>query len=278
MCPTCKPACTAAGASSLPGPGGNPAVGSSKFCVPMLGNKGSSMYMDGFTLTSTSPGQTCLAFLWPQLLIDVPWKLALACVAAVGLCFCVEPISVARRFLPRKRQRDVGLILYALSLTLAYLGMLLIMTYSYELFLSALVGLILGHVAAARAGQKVQLSDSQGDWPQEGAGPACCRLATSAGSHSPLLRRDDDGFGGMGPPPMGSVVAEFSVTGMTCSTCVCAVERALKGVDGVVNACVCLQTRSARVYVRPSVDAFVLCAAVAETGFGATPMSSSTSS
>ena len=63
--------------------------------------------------------------------------------------------------------------------------------------------------------------------------------------------------------------ATLPVVGMTCASCVARVEKALKGVDGVVDASVNLATERATVeFVPTKTDRAALAAAVEAAGYG----------
>jgi P-type Cu+ transporter len=61
---------------------------------------------------------------------------------------------------------------------------------------------------------------------------------------------------------------EFGITGMTCAACVGRVERALKKIDGVLEASVNLATERATVQTAPSIHSDVLKAAIVKAGYG----------
>lgn len=63
---------------------------------------------------------------------------------------------------------------------------------------------------------------------------------------------------------------ELAVRGMTCASCVSRIERALRGVPGVMDAAVNLATEQARVRVIASVTDDALLAAIVAAGYGAT--------
>jgi len=68
----------------------------------------------------------------------------------------------------------------------------------------------------------------------------------------------------------GAREARIAVTGMTCASCVSHVERALKGLDGVVGAQVNLATDSARVtYLPDAVDGDAMVRAIRNAGYDA---------
>jgi copper chaperone CopZ len=220
------------------------------------------MYMDGFTLTSKSPDQYCLTYLVPGLLIDSRHRLLLACVITVVLSSMVELVTVARRLLPFQRQRDVGLCFYGASLIFAYFTMLLIMTYSLELFVSAVLGLLVGHVASS------MFEDCGSVGAATGGGTPSCRLAHGfdPSTASPLLATTSTEL---------QHQLLLSVSGMTCSTCVGAVQKALEAHGGVYSAQVSLQTNEAQVVCSKQTDAEALCSVVRGIGFEAAPGASS---
>merc|ERR1719221_955687 len=102
MCPECKPACTSASVTSVHPP---PEIAVSSFCAAADG--GISMYMDGFAWTSRSSEKPCLVFLAGNLVIDTPWKFAVACLSVFLIACCAEQVTLARQFCPQKRQQDV---------------------------------------------------------------------------------------------------------------------------------------------------------------------------
>jgi Cu+-exporting ATPase len=65
---------------------------------------------------------------------------------------------------------------------------------------------------------------------------------------------------------------DLNVEGMTCASCVGRVERALKGVPGVLDASVNLATERAQVRMLEGADLAALPAAVAKAGYVATPL------
>lgn len=67
-----------------------------------------------------------------------------------------------------------------------------------------------------------------------------------------------------------SQTIELNVTGMTCDHCVHAVTTAVKDVEGVVDAEVSLQDKSARI-TGDGIDLQKVLAAIEEEGYAATP-------
>mmetsp|Transcript_9761 Transcript_9761/g.21437 ORF Transcript_9761/g.21437 Transcript_9761/m.21437 type:complete len:624 (-) Transcript_9761:140-2011(-) len=158
MCPKCKPVCGYGDSAPSPSPSPSPLptpppTTSTDFCVPMSGDQGTTMYMDGFQWTAASPDATCLTFLFKSWILDTKWKFILACVGAVLLGLSIEVINAVRRRFAKKKNsapaRWMTYLLQAVTLLLAYIIMLLIMTYSLELFLASILGLALGPVLGA---------------------------------------------------------------------------------------------------------------------------------
>lgn len=215
------------------------------------------MYMNGFTWTSVTPDQTCITFLWPGLVIDRLWKLVLSCIGVVLISACVELVTLARRGLSKPRQRDAGLIFHVISLIFAYTAMLFIMTYSIELFLSAILGLTLGHVLTRWLSERLgalSTTNANADASElETGGTPCCALSR-----------------GLGVP--GGVRSEsvmLQVSGMTCEACVHTVRGALEAVPGVVRVQVSLPNSSALVTFDPPANIECLSKAVDDVGFDA---------
>lgn len=272
MCTSCQPMCTVAGETSSPS---GPSSLSTGFCVAMsaYGGSGTTMYMDGFTWTSLAPRQTCLAYLVPQLVIDRPWKLVIACLVTIAQSACIELVSVARMRLTSPDRLCLGLVLHAVSLTLAYIAMLFVMTYSIELFLAVIIGLLLGNLSTRRvkevlaardlrragAGQYTNFASRRPsiDAPSAlgqtvGAGTPCCQLASGSG---------------LGNRPSLEEVC-LPITGMSCTACVNTVERALEALPGVQRASVSLKDNNASVVCNSPANLEEMHHAVLDVGFG----------
>jgi Au+-exporting ATPase len=75
----------------------------------------------------------------------------------------------------------------------------------------------------------------------------------------------------MNAPTRFTETLSLPIEGMTCASCVGRVERALKSVDGVLDASVNLATERAEVRLSPSVTRADLAAAVEDAGFAVPP-------
>ena len=106
---------------------------------------GTSMYMDGFNWMGT----TCVIYLFPTWVLSSSAKLVAACLGSILMGILLEYVLWKRRLVSQVPKGNVRLALsslvYGVQLSLGYLVMLVIMTYSGPLFLSTVVGLMVGH-------------------------------------------------------------------------------------------------------------------------------------
>merc|ERR1712232_1308319 len=114
------------------------------------------------------------------------------------------------------------------------MGMLFIMTYSLELFIFSIAGLVAGHML-------VELE-------QDDSGAPCCRLAR-------------------GPDFVAPDVAVLAVTGMTCQACTHTVRRCLEGEEGVLRATIDLEGRKATVMFQAPANIASMSEALDDIGF-----------
>ncbi|KAL7574133.1 hypothetical protein ACA910_014817 [Epithemia clementina (nom. ined.)] len=110
---------------------------------------GTSMYMDGFHWTDT----TCVIYLFPDWVLTSQGKLAAAGIGTIVFASALELIIHLRRRTmlsllpcPGYRRLTVSALFYGLQITMGYMLMLVIMTYSGVLFFCTIVGLVSGHV------------------------------------------------------------------------------------------------------------------------------------
>lgn len=116
-----------------------------KYCYGATG-----MYMHGFEWE----GQTCLVYLFSDLVIHSRSWLVLACFTTIVFGVAVELVMKQRRMFvanrlfgfPTYQRLALAGLSYAVQLTMGYAIMLLVMTYSGPLVLSVVTGLMLGHV------------------------------------------------------------------------------------------------------------------------------------
>jgi hypothetical protein len=106
-----------------------------------------SMYMDGFHWRST----VCIIFLFPQWILSSRAKVVGASIGTLIFAMALELGIHQRRMVVTSMKAGHGRLaasaaLYTLQLTMGYMLMLLIMTYSAPLFVCVVLGLVCGHV------------------------------------------------------------------------------------------------------------------------------------
>jgi hypothetical protein len=181
-CKTCKPTCATSSPNAIPSPAPVPSDSDSEFCITMPGGSGTTMYMDGFKWTTLAQREVCVAFLFPGLVLNKAWKFALACLATILISVSLELIALVRK---QTSNWCVKLLLQAVTLTLAYIAMLIVMTYSLELFCCVIFGLLLGpvitnHISKDKKDQatdEASAAQVQMETGGVGAGTPCCRMA-----------------------------------------------------------------------------------------------------
>ena len=104
------------------------------------------MYMDGFHWQDS----ICVIYLFPEWVLSSAGKLAGASIGTLFFGMVLEAVIFARRrvvgsFEGWKRLLASG-FMYGTQLTLGYLLMLVVMTYSGPLFMCVILGLVAGHV------------------------------------------------------------------------------------------------------------------------------------
>ncbi|OUS49580.1 hypothetical protein BE221DRAFT_188880 [Ostreococcus tauri] len=132
-----------------------PASNAEGFCNTAI--TPTTMYMDGFTLSTKNTFKPCVALLFKGWSLRTPALLALGFFATVCMGMSIEALASLRRNLqnpgfcnchniPSTRSRAYATSVYAVQITFGYLLMLVSMTYHVALFCAVIVGLILGHV------------------------------------------------------------------------------------------------------------------------------------
>lgn len=114
-----------------------------KFCYG-----GTSMYMDGFHWL----GDTCVIYLFRGWVVSTSGALIGACFGSILFAMALEGIIRMRRYVVNSLAKGtwkrliMSATFYGLQLTMGYMIMLIVMTYSGPLFLSVILGLMGGHV------------------------------------------------------------------------------------------------------------------------------------
>jgi len=141
-------------------------IGRSKWCNGVV----TSMHMSGFAsvFSADRASRPCVVFLMSRLVMDTPKKFLIGCVTATGLGVLTGALLAMRRLTGGTTCSFVcvQLPLYALTLFLGYLDMLLVMAYNLELILAVILGLTFGHAMFSRLGVSKNASE-------EGATPCC---------------------------------------------------------------------------------------------------------
>ena len=195
-------------------------VGEEKYCYGST-----AMYMQGFEWQGTQ----CVAYLFQSWVLDRPWKFALAAVGTIVFGIVLEGTIYLRRiFLAKAAEAAAaggggstwGSILmpaatYGIQLTLGYLIMLVVMTYSAPLFICVILGIVFGHAGFAFLRDRTQrdrTSSSQtsasgtgaglaqpgqavGFTMADGATPCCQNEIIEPCCCDPVDDEDPDGFG-----------------------------------------------------------------------------------
>jgi hypothetical protein len=109
---------------------------------------GTSMYMDGFHWVNEG---LCVIYLFPGWVLSTRAKLAFASLGTIAGGTILEGIIYQRRRVLQSMnqgygRQGVGGLFYGLQLTVGYLLMLVVMTYSGVLFVSTISGLVVGNL------------------------------------------------------------------------------------------------------------------------------------
>ncbi|KAF4651616.1 hypothetical protein FOZ61_010326 [Perkinsus olseni] len=118
-----------------------------------------AMFMDGFNWMRGTSTQ-CVILFTRSWVLDTAWKFALGCIGVLLLGMLVEGILWARRrYLRHIRNKwahaIIGALTFGISVSIAYLAMLVVMTYSCELFLCLCAGLVIGHFVFGNVRQRI---------------------------------------------------------------------------------------------------------------------------
>jgi len=114
---------------------------------------GTDMFMQGFT-ASGNPREACVILLFSSWTLDTRAKFAAGCLGVILLGIAIEALLCFRRLVQSRRllgritgtiRRGVIVFLFGLNILSGYLAMLVAMTYSVELFLCMVAGLVAGH-------------------------------------------------------------------------------------------------------------------------------------
>jgi len=141
MDPSCKWECKGSGHSNH--------STEEKFC----NGQGTDMYMQGFTASGDSK-DACVILLFKSWVLDTRTKFAFGCIGVILLGIAIEGLLCLRREIQSRKillrirgltRRASIIFLFALNIGSGYLAMLVAMTYSVELFICMVLGLVIGH-------------------------------------------------------------------------------------------------------------------------------------
>lgn len=202
-----------------------------------------SMYMQGFTTTSSH--NACVVLFFQGWVLDTRLKFVIGCIFVVFLGICTQGAIRLRSLLVSGRRKRllkdkvVDSAMFGLNVVLGWTMMLVAMTYSVELFSCATLGLVVGNFAFAEASESKIL------------GSPCCNAVNDSGfSRFETLN-----------------TLKLSVEGMTCSNCVETVEKAILRVEGTTHAIVLLSEKHAMVRFQQPATEQAIINAVEAVGF-----------
>lgn len=140
-----------------------------------------AMYMQGFSWEGT----TCLVYLFSSWVIKSRAALLLSCIGTIVFGIFTEYVIRKRRtvlkhfFDPRKRLA-MSALLYGCQLTLGYMLMLVVMSYSGPLVLSVITGLVSGHIIWNYSDATVKNEKNTDVLVFEGSTPCCQNVVDDA--------------------------------------------------------------------------------------------------
>jgi len=168
---------------------------------------GTDMFMQGFQ-SSGNAKDVCVILLFNSWILDTRTKFAIASIGVILLGIGIEAMLCFRRKLQKRRilpringlYRRVAIVaLFGLNIASGYFAMLVAMTYSVELFICMIIGLVMGHAifnTGAAVGESVD---------------PCC-----ASQRDHVLVRVEEDFGDCDQSDLGSVTREEAGNGHCC--------------------------------------------------------------
>jgi len=219
-----------------------------------------SMHMEGFTLAT--PDQACVILFFQSWKLDTRWKFALACIGVVLMGMSTQGLIAFRVVVQRltRKSRVADSLMFGANVALGWAMMLVAMTFSTELFLCAVLGLVLGHfVFGSTSTTKI-------------LGTPCCNAVNDAvnehgGSSLSVLDLV------VASKPTEPLISEsqlrtsLRVQGMTCGSCAKTVKDSLLSTPGVVAVSVSLEFAEASVTFQSPASASGLSRVVDDIGF-----------
>ena len=171
-------------------------------------NGATDMYMSGFEAAGVDKRNPCVILFITSWTLDSRPKFVIACFGVAFMGFLIEVlICVRRRITSRKRlspylvaprpsiRQWSSIILFGLNLFLGYLAMLVAMTYSMELFICVIIGLMIGHAcfnSKAAIGETVDPCCAPSQNPICNGGGNCLTGIGTIDDRSPITRTPCD--------------------------------------------------------------------------------------
>eukprot|EP00928_Gymnodinium_smaydae_P031254 TRINITY_DN22999_c0_g1_i1.p1 TRINITY_DN22999_c0_g1~~TRINITY_DN22999_c0_g1_i1.p1 ORF type:complete len:595 (-),score=60.94 TRINITY_DN22999_c0_g1_i1:272-2056(-) len=175
-------------------------VEENSFCSP---ESTTSMYMQGFT-SILRPGRACVVLLFRGWVLDDPFKFGFACIGVCCMGIITQGLLTLRSLVQTKTRnnRVMDSLMFGLNVVAGWAMMLIAMTYSVELFISATFGLMIGNFFLGDLSSTKIL------------GSPCCNAVNDRAQ--------------------AARTTIFHVRGMTCNACMETIERAVRSIDGVL--------------------------------------------
>ena len=167
-------------------------------------NGASDMFMTGFEAAGVDKRNPCIALFISAWTLDSRLKFIVACFGVALMGFCIEVlISVRRHLSSRKRlspyllaprpsaRQWISITLFGINLFLGYLAMLVAMTYSIELFLCVILGLMIGHACfnlKSAVGETVDPCCAPSQNPICAGGGNCSNVGDCLNERTPITR------------------------------------------------------------------------------------------
>ena len=171
-------------------------------------NGATDMYMSGFETAGADRRNPCVILFISSWTLDSRLKFVFACFGVAFMGFLIEfLICVRRRLTSRKRlspyllaprpsiRQWTSILLFGANLFLGYLAMLVAMTYSIELFVCVIVGLMVGHAcfnSKAAVGETVDPCCAPSQNPICPGGGNCLMGIGTAEDRMPITRTPCD--------------------------------------------------------------------------------------
>eukprot|EP00929_Paragymnodinium_shiwhaense_P112094 TRINITY_DN80352_c0_g1_i1.p1 TRINITY_DN80352_c0_g1~~TRINITY_DN80352_c0_g1_i1.p1 ORF type:complete len:641 (-),score=132.60 TRINITY_DN80352_c0_g1_i1:405-2327(-) len=225
-----------------------PSAADSGFCNKDMRT---SMYMGGFT-SLAAPNKACIVLFFNSWVLDTPFKFVIGCFGVGIMGVFTQALIRARAVLHKKckgRGKIPDSVMFGLNVMMGWAMMLVAMTYSVELFLSATLGLMIGNYFLAQASETKIL------------GSPCCNAVNDGQAHDTRANTVSS------DSAEAWETMQLIVDGMTCGNCVATIEKAVLDIPGVVQAVVLLAEKRAMIRYQAPATAEQIVEAIDDVGF-----------